>query len=325
MADTGAMAQDEQALQAASPSMLRRGRWGDVAARYLFLICAILIIAIIIGVFVFVGANALGLFTNDPAHAFTFFTSMKWSPDAKTPSYGALVPIIGSVVTTLITIVIVAPLAFGMALFMTELCPKWLEGILRPLLEILTGMPSVVIGFLGLTVLVPWVRSIAAPVAPSAGTAGFGWGTAILVLVIMVLPTVVSISVDSLRAVPQSVREASLALGSTRWQMMVRAVIPAATTGLGTAVVLGMGRAIGETFAVTMVLKGALTNTPTWDFPGIFFQPNNVLTSAIVNLFGETSTPAQSGALMMFGFVLLIISFIFVCISRYLGSRSVYK
>jgi phosphate transport system permease protein len=105
-------------------------------------------------------------------------------------SYGALGFLLGSVVTTLISILIVTPLAFSMALFMTELSPKWLTAIVRPLLEIFTGMPSVVIGFLGLALLVPWLTKVAGPIAPISATAGFGWGAAILVLVIMVLPTV---------------------------------------------------------------------------------------------------------------------------------------
>lgn len=315
------------ALQTTTPAILRRGRWGDALASSIFLVCAVLIVAIIVGVFVFVGGNSLSLFAKDPANAFSFFTSLRWDPhpsdETVAPSYGALVFMIGSVITTLISILIVIPLAFAMALFMTELCPRWLEGILRPLLEILSGLPSVVVGFLGLSLLAPWVRDIVIPVAPAAATGGFGWGTAIIVLVIMVVPTVTSISIDALRAVPTSVREASLALGSTKWQMMYRAVIPAATAGLGTAVVLGMGRAIGETFAVTMVLKGSM-RIPEWGFPGIFFQPNMVLTSAITFLFGETRG-AETDAMMMLGFVLLVISFLFVCISRFLASRSVYK
>jgi phosphate transport system permease protein len=313
--------------QAGRPSpRARRGHLDDLIAKNVFLICAALIVLVIFGVFIFIGYNALQLFVKDPTNAGTFFTSTVWdpAPDKGHPSYGALGFMLGSIVITLISIIIVTPLAFGMALFMTEVCPRWLENILRPLLEVFTGMPSVVIGFLGLVVLVPFIARVAGPIAPTHATAGFGWGTASIVLVIMVLPTVISISIDSLRAVPPSVREASLALGSTRWQTMRNAIIPAATTGLATAVVLGLGRAIGETFAVTMVLKG-LNLLPPLKFPGVLFQPNINITNTIVSYFFDPPTPAASAALMMLGLMLLVISFVFICISRYLASRSVYK
>jgi phosphate transport system permease protein len=233
--------------------------------------------------------------------------------------------ILGSVVTTILAIIIATPLALGMAVFMTEVCPKWLENILRPFLEIFTGMPSVVIGFFGLAVLVPLIGKLATPVAPVAATAGYGWATASVVLVIMVLPTIVSISIDALRAVPASVREASLALGSTRWQMMKNAVLPAAKTGLATAVVLGTGRAIGETFAVTMVLKGQNALPANLLTPGAFFQTNINVPLAIVTYFSEAPSSAARAACIMLGFALLVISFLLICVSRFLANRSVYK
>ena len=158
---------------------------------------------------------------------------------------------------------------------------------------------------------------------PNPATAGEGWAAATLVLIIMILPTVISISIDALRAVPSTVREASLALGSTRWQMMKNAVIPAATTGLATAVVMGMARAIGEALAVSMVLQG--TALPAnWYTPLGWFQPNVNLTQPIVLYFQESTGPERD-AYFFIGFILLVISFIFVAISRYLASRSVYK
>ena len=243
------MAEQQLLVASAQTTVQReqRGRLADRVARYVFLACAVLMILIIIGVFIFVGINGFGVFGADH-HASNFFTSTNWDPQGinGTPSYGALGFIIGSVFTTLLAVIIVTPLAFAMALFMTEIVPKWLENILRPLLEVFTGMPSVVIGFLGLVILIPFISKVVGPHTPNPATAGQGWAAATLVLILMILPTVISISIDALRAVPASVREASLALGSTRWQMMKNAVIPAATTGLATAVVLGMARAIGE-------------------------------------------------------------------------------
>lgn len=300
----------------------RRSRTSDQIAHGIFLICAVLIVIIIFGIFIFLGFNGLSMFA-DPA-ARNFFTSTNWDPSADSPSFGALGFILGSVVTTLIATIIVTPLGFGMALYLTEMAPKWVNTLLRPVLEVFTGMPSVVIGFLGLIVLVPWLTQVAAPIAPSAANAGVGWGAATLILVVMILPTVVSVSIDALVAVPASVREASLALGSTHWQMMKSAVLPAASTGLATAVVLGMTRAIGEALAVGMVLQGD-THLPTNLFTlGTFFQPNINITNAIVNYFSEASGTERNGYFML-GFVLLIVSFLFICISRYIASRSVYK
>ena len=320
MANT-TITQDQLSVQARKT---QQAQLTDQIVRGIFLICAILIVVIILGVFVFVGFNGVQMFQADP-HTANFLTSVTWDPEGNNgvPSYGMLGFILGSVVTTLLSVIISTPLAFGMALFMTEACPKWLENFLRPLLEIFTGMPSVVIGFLALIVLVPVVREIAGPLTPIPALAGYGWATATLVLVVMILPTIISISIDALRAVPGSVREASLALGSTRWQMMKDALLPAASTGLATAIVLGMSRAIGEALAVSLVLKG--TTLPAKVFSSaIFFEPNVNMTQPIVIGFPE-ATGAEHYAYFMLGFVLLVISFLFICISRYIASRSVYK
>lgn len=298
----------------------------DRVARIVFLICAILLIVVIVGIFVFIGSNAFRVF-GEGANVKTFFFGTTWDPTGATtesgnPIYGAGGLILGSIVITFISVLIATPLAFGMALFFTEICPRSLAAFLQPLIEIFTGMPSVVIGFLGLVVIVPFLERLVGPTVGFA-TAGFGWGAAILVLVLMIIPTIISVSVDALRAVPNSVREASLALGSTRWQMMSRAILPAATTALATAVILGLARAIGETLAVALVLEGSSLPKDifTWE---VFFQPNVNITQAIANDFGEVLGPARD-AYWTLAFILLVMSFIFICISRYLASRSVYK
>jgi phosphate transport system permease protein len=308
----------------------QRGRLADQIARVVCFVCAILLVGVIIAVFVFIGSKSFKIFTLG-ADVKTFFTVDNWDPtgaNTGVPAYGGFGLILGSIVITLGSIIIVTPLALLTAVFFTEMAPNWLVRFLQPLIEIFTGMPSVVIGFLGLTIIVPFLSRLVTPYAQSLGilgaTGGYGWGAAIIVLVIMVLPTVLSVSIDSLRAVPDSVREASLALGSTRWQMMRKAVIPAASTGLGTAVVLGMARAIGETLAVAMVLAGNSLPQKLLSL-GAFFQPNVNITMEIAQNFGEAvGTPAEYAYWTM-GFVLLVISFIFICISRYLASRSVYK
>lgn len=307
----------------------RRAHLNDQVVRVVFFICAILLVVVIISVIVFIASKAFLVF-GQGATVKGFFLGTFWDPTGAAdptgngnPTYGAGGLILGSVITTVIAIIIVAPFAIGTAVFFTEAAPRWLVRIMQPLIEIFTGIPSVVVGFLGLLVIVPLLQKLSAPLTGNLPTGGFGWGAAILVLVIMVLPTTLSISIDALRAVPDSVREASLALGSTRWQMMSRAILPAASAGLGTAVVLGFTRAIGETLAVALVLGGDQIPKNIFTLQA-FFQPNTNITASIARDFGETAGAAQN-AYWTLAFVLLVITFIFVCISRYLASRSVYK
>lgn len=301
---------------------MRRMRMTDRIAQVIFLICAILVVATIIGVFYFVGSKSFQVFfTRGGATFLGFFTSTHWDPGGEGSEdglahFGAFGLILGSLIVTLFSVLIATPLSFGMALFMTDVCPPRLAKVLQPLLEIFTGMPSVVVGFLGLVFLLPFLGNL-------THTLGAGYAAAIIVLVIMIVPTITSISIDALRAVPGSVREASLALGGTKWQTMSRAIIPAASAGLATAVVLGMARAIGETLAVAMVLGGTALPENLFSTTG-FFTPTTNITKAIFDNFGESAGLAQS-AYWTLAFLLLVISFIFICISRYLASRSVYK
>ncbi len=317
----------EVQLTPLSESVTRRAEMSDRIARYVFLICAVLIVAVIIGLFGFLLLNAFRVFS-EGATVQGYFFGTHWDPtggssnDGK-PTFEAGGLILGSLIVTIWSIIFVTPLAFGMALYFTEAAPRWLVRILQPLIEIFTGMPSVVIGFLGLTILVPFLRNLAAPITGNLATGGFGWAAAILVLIIMVLPTVVSVSIDALRAVPGSVREASLSMGATNWQTMSKAIIPAAAPGLATAIVLGMARAIGETLAVSTVLQGSSLPDKIWSLSA-YFRPSINITQQIVLDFGETAG-ASRDAFWTLAFVLLTISFIFICISRYLASRSVYK
>lgn len=299
----------------------------DRVASVVFLICAILIVFVIVGIFIFLGSNSFRVF-GEGGTLQQFFFGTTWDPsgattDSGNPIFGAGGLILGTIVITIVSVIIATPLSFGMALFFTEMSPRSLSRILQPLIEIFTGMPSVTIGFLGLVVLVPALQKFTAPITGNLATGGYGWGAAILVLIIMIVPTITSVSIDALRAVPGSIREGSLALGSTRWQMMSRAVIPAATTGLATAVILGTARAVGETLAVALVLQGDSLPQKLFSLSA-FFQPNINITYEIAQNFGDADGPARD-AYFTLAFILLIISFLCVCISRYLSSRSVYK
>ncbi len=312
-----------------SEQKARRGRLIDQVARSIFFACAVLLVAVIIGVFFFVGQNALRLFFEPGGATFKeYFTTTTWDPggvsnDAGTPMYGAAGLIIGSIVITLFAVVIATPLSFAVALLLNEVAPRWVVRIFQPLLAIFVGVPSVVIGFVGLVVLVPFLTKLAQPfIHNPAG--GFGWAAAIIVLIVMIMPTISSISIDALRAVPGSVREASLALGSTRWQLMWRALLPAALPMLITGVVFGMARAIGETLAVAMVLGGSDSLPSSLFSLAAFFQPNTNITQTILNEFPETFG-VERDAYWMLAFVLLVISFLFVAISRYFAGRKVYR
>lgn len=301
----------------------------DQVARSIFFMCAALLVVVIVCVFLFVGANALRVFFDPGGATFTgYFFGTTWDPGAlinNDPSYGAAGLIFGSLVITFWAVLIATPLSIGVALYFTEVAPRRIVRVFQPLLEIFVGMPSVVIGFIGLVVLVPFLTRITLGLTGGNAAGGFGWGAAILVLVVMIVPTITSISIDALRAVPMSVREASLALGSTRWQMMSRAVIPAALPMLATAVVFGLARAIGETLAVAMVLGGSDKLPQNLLTLEAFFQPNANITQTILNEFPETFG-VQREAYWMLAFVLLVISFLFVVISRYFaGGRRIAR
>ncbi len=162
------------------------------------------------------------------------------------PSFGIMVMIVGTVLVTLGALVIAIPLGLGCAVLLADMAPHHFRQILRPAVELLTGIPSVVYGLVGLVLIVPLVRQIGGP--------GLSLAAGIIVLAAMILPTVISISEDSIRAVPRIYREGALALGATNWQTMWRVVLPAARSGIAASIVLGMGRAVGEAMAMVLVI-----------------------------------------------------------------------
>lgn len=180
-----------------------------------------------------------------------FLAGTRWEPSTKEPQFGILPMIIGSVWVTLGALLIGVPLGLALAVFLVELSPPWLSTGLRPAVQLLAGIPSVIYGFIGLTLLAPLVRTL-------FGGPGLSVATAAIVLGIMILPSVIAVSEDALRAVPSAIRDGALALGATRWQMIGGVLIPAARSGIVAGVVLGMGRALGETMAVIMMVGNAL-------------------------------------------------------------------
>ena len=180
-----------------------------------------------------------------------FLTGNVWRPGQE--QFGILAMIAGSVLVTIGAILLGVLLALGAAIFLAEVAPPWVRSIVRPAVELLAGIPSVVYGLFGMVVLVPLVRRIPAP-----GNTGFGLLSASIVLAVMVLPTITNIAEDAIRAVPREYKEGSLALGTTHWQAIVGVILPAARSGIVAAIILGVGRALGETMAMIMVIGNSI-------------------------------------------------------------------
>ncbi len=226
--------------------------------------------------------------------------SLRWYPIEE---YFGISPLItGSLLVTLGAMLIAVPAGIGTAIFMAEVAPRWLRGLLKPLVEMLGGLPSVMLGFLGMLILAPYLR--AALNLPTGLTALAGS----ILLGGIAIPTIVSISEDALDAVPQSYREGALALGATRWQTIWRVTLPAARSGVLTAVMLGLGRAIGETMTVMMVTGNAPTLAISFSS---LFKPVRTMTATIAAEMGEVAQGSPHYHVLFFiGIVLFAISFI---------------
>jgi phosphate transport system permease protein len=279
---------------------------GNTLSRYYFLF-SILALCLVLGlVIVFIGKTALLLFTR--ISPLDFFFSFNWTPEED--SFGAAAFIVNTLSLTALTLVIAVPISVGMAVLCAEIAPRWLKSFIRPVLDLLVGIPSIVYGYLGLTVLLPFLRRV------SGEGLGDGLLAAALVLALMVLPTICRISDDAIVAVPRKYRDAAYALGSTRLQVIMRVVLPAASRGIISAVILGMTRAVGETMAVVMVIG----NTP--QLAKTLFTPSSVLTSNIVMQISNVEFDSTwNYSLHMMAFLLLLISFVLILIIRLLGRK----
>lgn len=277
-----------------------------IRAESIFFTCAGIIVLTIVALFAFLGVEGLATFQyNSPL---TFFFGTTWN--AGTHVYGVLPLLYGSVMTVLIALIISAPIAIGAAIYMTEVAPESVKQTLRVTVQMFAALPSVIYGLIALVALVPWVRvTFNAPL-------GKGILPAALVLVFMVQPTIISIAADTLSAVPEPLREGATALGATRWQMISKVLLRSATGGLLTALILGIGRAIGETMAVQMVIGNITQSIPATLTTGATTMP-----AAIVTQLPEASLPAARSALIMVAFLLLIITFLLIVLVRQVSSR----
>ena len=287
----------------------RRGRIGDKIFFNLTLIFTSLMVLVLVGLVVALNIDAWPAIEK---FGVSFLTSISWDPVRET--FGALPAVYGTLLSSLIGLLIAIPVSLGSAIFLSELAPDWISRPCSFLIEMLAAIPSVIIGLWGMFILVPFIRS---PIEKWLGSSlgflpffqgppfGVGFLSAGIILAIMVIPIITAVSRDVMSAVPNTQREAMLALGATKWEMINGAVLPYCRSGLVGSVILGLGRALGETMAVTMVIGNSYTLTPS------LFSPGATIASKVASEFSEASGDIYIGslvelALVLFGITLLV-------------------
>ncbi|MGI6154704.1 MAG: phosphate ABC transporter permease subunit PstC [Enterococcus lemanii] len=281
--------------------------------KFISFLCIFLIVVVVVSIFYFVASKGLATFFVNKVNLFDFLFGTVWNPsqigENGQPLVGALPMILGSFFVTFLSAIVATPFAIGAAIFMVEISPKQGQKILQPVIELLVGIPSVVYGFIGLSVVVPTVRSI-------FGGTGFGILAGTFVLFVMILPTVTTMTVDALKSVPRHYREASLALGATRWQTTYKVVLRAAVPGILTAVVFGMARAFGEALAIQMVIGNAAL------IPTSLVTPASTLTSILTMGIGNTIMgTVENNVLWSLALILLGMSLVFNLAIRLIGKK----
>jgi phosphate transport system permease protein len=292
------------------------GKFADGAFQGMMVVCAMSIFFIVLLILsVLVVNSKLSMHT----FGWKFFTSSAWDPNVG--DFGALPFIWGTVVSSLLAVCLAVPLALCVSIFLLEICPQWLRGPIAFLTEMLAAIPSVIYGLWAIFVLVPIMRDNVGPLLQKYlgwtgffGGQNFGVGmlTAAVILAIMIFPVISSISRDVMKAVPIHQREAALALGATRWEMIRMSVLRNARIGIVGSVILGLGRALGETMAVTMVIG----NHP--DISKSLFAPATTLASVIANEFSEATGDLYVSALIEIGLALFIVTIVVNAIARLL-------
>jgi phosphate transport system permease protein len=283
-----------------------------------------------VGVLVILGGVILSLFTGAlpalNAFGIEFLTQERWNP--VTEKFGALAPIYGTIVTSFIAMAIAVPLGLLITLFLTELCPLWLRRPIGIAIELLAGIPSIIYGIWGLFVFAPFLqRTLQPALIDTFGSVpilsnlfagppyGIGVLTAGLILAIMVLPFITSISRDVFEAVPPVLKEAAYGLGCTTWEVVRYVVLPYTRVGVIGGVMLGLGRALGETMAVTFVIGNAHRISSS------LIAPGTTISATIANEFTEAVGDLYTSSLIALGLILFVITFIVLAAARYLLAR----
>jgi phosphate transport system permease protein len=266
----------------------------------------------VIGFFLFRGA-----FASISRYGWSFVTESVWDPVQEI--FGSAPVLYGTLVSSLIAVMIAAPLSVGIALFLNEVVPPKIGRAIGFLVEMLAAIPSVVYGLWGIFVLAPWLRTRIEPILAqdlgwipifSGPYYGVGMLAAGLILSIMIIPTVFSISREIFKTIPTAQREAALALGATRWEMMKISILGSSKSGIGGAIILGLGRALGETMAVTMVIGNRA------EISASLLAPGQTMASVIANEYAEATSDIHLSALIEIGFLLFVVTFIINAFAR---------
>ena len=280
----------------------------EIIIKILFLFLALTSISALAFIVIFLFKEGLPIFKKVSLKAFLF--GKEWYPTDEPPAFGILPLIIGSLLVTFLSSLIAIPLGVLSAIYISELARPFIKEILKPVIELLAALPSVVIGLFGMTVIAPFLQEM---FNLSTGLNAFN---AALMLALMSIPTITSISEDALYSVPSELREASFALGANKWETIYHVVVPAALSGIGTAIILGIARALGETMVVLMVAGGA-----AW-IPESIFDPVRPMPAAIAAEMGEAPVGSDHyHALFAIGLVLFFFTLIFNLIAYYIAQK----
>jgi phosphate transport system permease protein len=295
---------------------------GDTIYDWTITAFAAMVPIILIAIFL---ALAIGAWPALHLFGLSFLVSSEWNPVAR--NFGVAPALYGTLVSSFIALVIATPLAVGVAVFLSELAPRWLRQPVAFTVDLLAAIPSVIYGLWGIFVLVPLLRTYAIPflrdtlhLGATPFFSGIAYGPSMLsagvILAIMILPYISAVTREVLMAVPRSQREAALALGATRWEMIRDAVIPFARSGIIGGIMLGLGRALGETMAVTMLIG----NRP--EISASLLAPGYTMASLVANEFNEATGDMHRAALLATGFVLLLVTFVVNAVARWLVWRT---
>ena len=317
------MAADTAVVGRLAASGRRGGVIGDVVFRSLTFLFALLVLLILGGVIVALIEGAVPAFRT---FGLSFIVAEVWNP--VTEKFGALAPIYGTLVTSTIAMLVGIPVAFGVALFITEICPLWLKRPLATMIELLAAIPSIIYGIWGLFVFAPFVQQYIQPAIidtfgqiPGIGTLfagpplGIGILTAGFILAIMVLPFISSIMRDVFETVPPMLKESAYGLGATRTEVVLQVVLPFTRVGVIGGIMLGLGRALGETMAVTFVIGNAHSISAS------ILQPGTTISASLANEFTEAFGDLYRSSLIALGLILFVITFIVLAIAKLLLLR----
>lgn len=282
----------------------------ETLGRSLVTLAGLFIILLTLAIGAFLVYRGSATFFVDKHNIFEFLFSSDWEPaqQGSGGKVGAAIFLVGSIFISGLALLIALPFSIAAAVFMTEISPNFGKMLLQPAIEIFVGIPSVVYGWVGLTVLVPWIAKVFSLAYGYSVLAGA------IVLAVMIFPTITSVSADAIRSVPSEYREAAYGLGSTRWQMIYKVILPTAAPGILTGVVLGLARAFGEALAVSMVIGKMQA------FPTSVLSPTTNLTAEITADMGNTTTGSEwNNAIWSMALLLFIISFLFILLIRLIG------